>query len=183
MKIKTKVRLTKLKDKLFNILNIGFCVIAYPVYLLATKVDSISHYNKENPKYYKDEKIRKLLYSKIQDRIIEEGELYILDIDYIDEYDECYDMVKIEHLFQKYYYSEKKYKMLDDYYYYGIEPKDREQLIKGYWWDVIKSFDNDELSVKTINKEQLRELNPEWDYIKYSSIYRKTQRMLYITKK
>lgn len=183
MKIKTKIKLTKLKDKLFNILNIGLCIIVYPVYLLATKIDSISHYNKEDIKHYKDEKLRKLLYSKIQDRIINEGELYILDVDYIDEYDERYDMIKIENLFNKCYASEKKYKILDDYYYYGIEPKYRQSMINGYWWDVVKNFDNDEISVKVINKEQLRELNQDWEHIKYSSVYRRTQRILYITKK
>lgn len=180
MKIKNKLKLIKFKYKLYNKFIKVIRIILYPIAYIDDKICKKKINNKRNPNNYNYDKVKKLLYSKIQDKLIKENELFVMDIDYISESEDCWGIYKLSDLFSKEFGRklDKKYIYLDNYYYYtDLKDKDR------FWYDIISKFNTDEICVTEINKEQFRNLNKDWEYIKYSDCYRKSKRILYISKR
>lgn len=118
---------------------------------------------------YHPNKLKKLLYKTIQDRILVDECFYIFDIDFIPETEKYSNFIKLRDLFTR-----STHKYLSDYWYEARNPL----ITKEDMWDVIVGFNGNDIDVSYITKEEFMKDMPSWKYIKYSKLYRDSKRII-----
>ena len=162
IKVKTKLKIKNFKknvaDKYYNFMQWLF----KPLAKLEDKIRDRSYKRKCVTSRYKIDKLKKLVYKSIQDRLIHDDELFIFDnsVGHIDrDYWDC-NYLKVEDLLR-----ENKYKYLKDYYYHA-----RPKMITYEDWFV---------KVEVVDKDKA------FKYVKYKEyeqLYKKSNKILKITK-
>lgn len=169
MKIKTKIKIKKIKkgtvDAYYKTLRFAF----RPLVFLIEKVDEKKYKRKFEECRYNRSKIEKLLYKTLQNELMLEDCIYIFDVDWISEDDESSIYFKDIEVFKF-----SKYKYLKEYYsYVYFKVKDKQKFISELF-DTILSFNNNEMIVREIDKEEL--YLDKFD--KYRSLYQDSRKIL-----
>lgn len=172
IKVKTKLKIKNFKknvaDKYYNFMQWLF----KPLAKLEDEIEDRSYKRKCNASTYKIDKLKKLVYKSIQDRLMYDNELFIFDnsVDYIDRDCWGWDYLKVEDVLRR-----NKYKYLKDYYYHA-KPK---MITYEDWFEIIKEFNGDDIKVEITDKDEA------FKYVKYKEceqLYRKSNKILKITK-
>lgn len=172
MKVTTKIKIKDFKKK---ISKKWYCILEFifkPLARIYSRIEDRKHKKKCDPSTYNQLKIKKELYKELQRRLLRDNSIYIFDLVFISEEDSSSDFLLIEDLFWR---GNSKY--LKNYYYYA-KPK---TLKMSDVWDVIKGFNNNDISVVELDKEGFKQCFPDWKYIEYSQLYRKSERILKVS--
>lgn len=172
IKVKTKLKIKSFKrnaaDRYYNFMKWLF----KPLAKLEDKIIDRSYKKRCDASTYKIDKLKKLVYKSIQDKLMYDDELFIFDnsVGCIDrDYWGC-NYLKVEDLLRK-----NKYKYLKDYYYHA-RPK---MITYEDWFEIIKEFDGDDVKVEVVDKDEA------FKYVKYKEhipLYIKSNKILKITK-
>lgn len=171
IKIKTKLKIKKLKydlrDKYYKFMQWLF----KPLIKLSEHIDDKKYEKKCDPNTYNIDKLKKTLYKGIQNLLLSEDVLFIFDstVGFIPE-DSGWNDMTVWDLFKK-----SKNKLLSNYVYY-VKPK---TIPHDDWFDIIKDFNGNDIKVEEVDKDEAFKYTK---YKEYDSLYRKSNRILRITK-
>lgn len=173
MKIETKLKIRNLKrttrDRWYKFLQF----ILKPLAICCDKIDDKKYKHKCDASNYKLKKIKRLLYKELQRRLMMDEDIYIFYIDYITEEDKSSNFLEMKDLFRN-----SKYQYLKNYAWYA-----KNKILKmSDMFDVVKEFNNVDMTVKDITKDEFKSLMTGWTYIEYSKLYKKSERILKISR-
>lgn len=143
-----------------------------PLAKLEDKIMDRSYKRKCDSSIYKIDKLKKLIYKSIQDKLMIYDELFIFDnsVEYINrDYWDC-NYLKVEDLLCK-----NKYKYLKEYYYHA-RPK---IVTNENWFEIIKEFNGDDIRVEIVDKDDVFK---DVKYKEYTQLYKNSNKILKITK-
>lgn len=172
IKIKTKLKIKNFKRNIVNKYYDFMQWIFKPLAKLEDKIRDRSYKRKCNVSTYKIDKLKKSVYKSIQDRLMYDDELFIFDnsVDYIDRDYWGWNYLNVEDVLRK-----NKHKYLKDYYYHA-KPK---MITYEDWFEIIKEFNGDDIKVEIVDKD---EAFKDVKYKEYEKLYRKSNKILKITK-